>query len=75
MSDQSQKNTVVNVAVAIATVCKRYELSAEEVLEMFEALGHTTPEQRTKTIITCTAFAVKDMMDNKLKFQEEKEDE
>ncbi len=60
------ENTDVSMETAIAMVCRKYELDENDVLEMFKALGCVTPEQKTRTIITCTAFAVKDMIDNKI---------
>lgn len=60
------EDTNVSMETAIAMICRTYELNEDDVLEMFKALGCVTPEQRTRTIIACTAFAVKDMIDNKI---------
>ena len=60
------EDTNVSMETAIAMICRKYELNENDVLEMFKALDCVTPEQRTRTIITCTAFAVKDMIDNKI---------
>ena len=60
------EDTNISIEAAIAMVCRTYDLNKDDVLEMFEVLGCVTPEQRTRTIITCTAFAIKDMIDNKM---------
>ena len=64
---ETTRQTECNPAVAIATLCSTYGLNAIEFSKMLEALGHITPEQKSETLITCTAFAVKDMMDNQMK--------
>ncbi|MDE5754816.1 MAG: hypothetical protein K2H89_09810 [Oscillospiraceae bacterium] len=58
----------INVAIAVATISKAYKLNEKEFSAMLELLGCITQEQRDKAVIAFTAFAAKDMMDNKLKY-------
>lgn len=60
----SCETSIVSMETAIAVVCKKYGLDEKDLLEMFKALDRVAPEQRAKTIITCTSF-VKDTLDNK----------
>ena len=61
----SYETSVVSMRTAIAVVCRKYGLDEKDVLEMFEAFDCVAPEQRTKTITTCTSL-VKNMLDNKI---------
>ena len=58
---------VEDLTIALAKVCDAYDLNAKEFCNMLEAIDKITPEQKHDAIITCTAFAVKDMIENKLK--------
>ncbi|MDE7093393.1 MAG: hypothetical protein K2O52_00620 [Oscillospiraceae bacterium] len=59
------ESSIVSMETAIAVVCRKYGLDEKDVLEMFEAFDCVAPEQKAKTITTCTLL-VKNMLDNKI---------
>lgn len=57
----------IGVEAEIAIISENYGLNEQEFCEMLETLGCITREQRNKIITICTAFAVKDMIENRTK--------
>ncbi len=56
-----------NIEVAVATVSNAYGLDTAEFSKMLEILGCITPEQKNTIMIYSTAWAAKDMMENKMR--------
>lgn len=52
--------------VAVATVCRLYGLDMAELSELLELIGCIDPEQKSKVLLICAAWAAKDMIDNSL---------
>lgn len=52
---------------AVVTVCEKYNLNTAEFCELLELLGHISPEQKSRILMFSAAWAVKDMIENKMK--------
>lgn len=50
---------------AVAAVCETYHLNTSEFSDLLELLGCISPEQKSRILVFSTAWAVKDMIDNR----------